>query len=652
MNIKKRLLIIAISPLIGLSLLSFLSIRTYYINSQNAAEVHSLTELSTYFGATIHEFQKERALSSSFVKSEGRVFKTELSVQRSLTDAQFKALQKELSDFDASRFNQSFQSKYNSALENMRKLQQHRSNIELLSITQNQATGYFTEIIESFIHVIYEMGQLSSSVEIANKFVAYTAFLTAKEYMGNERAVLLNVFDTGSFEEGTYQRTVEVVNTQKNFISQFEKYASPDEVRYFRQTVSGNNVEKVEKWREFALANFQIDQLNIDPNEWFDTITNKIDLAKNVVLKLQENLLVMSESIKSAERSRLWMVIIFTLIIFAITIGLITYLVRSTMNFFSTIIHGLLSGAEQVTASSAQLSGASQELAESSSEQAASLQQTTSSLEELSTHVTQTAQNSSEAENAMKVASPQIEQGVQAMQRMIESMEEIKKSALETSKVIKIIDDIAFQTNLLALNAAVEAARAGEAGKGFAVVAEEVRNLAQRSAEAANNTTELIEYSQSSSERGAVIVNEISESLKSIKQSIDGAQILVSEISEATDEQSRGIHEINLAMQQMGSVVQNNASASEETASSAEELSSQANELNTIVEELITFAGTNQRVTSNGKSWEDKQNPNYFYNNSNGSGANQSLNERVYKLHRQSNESGYAINEEQKVSSW
>lgn len=257
----------------------------------------------------------------------------------------------------------------------------------------------------------------------------------------------------------------------------------------------------------------------------------------------------------------------------------------------SNIINRLSSGAEQVKSSSNQLSGSSQELAESSSEQAASLQQTTSSLEEIASQTKNTAQNAGEADRAMKETEPRVASGVEAMKRMNQAMEEIKNSSLETSKIIKTIDDIAFQTNLLALNAAVEAARAGEAGKGFAVVAEEVRTLAQRSADAARNTSELIESSQATSDRGANVAAEVSENLQKIEESVSSVGALVNEIAAAANEQRTGIEEMSTVMHEMDKVVQGNASNSEESASAAQELSSQATELNNIVSSLRGLVG-------------------------------------------------------------
>ena len=265
----------------------------------------------------------------------------------------------------------------------------------------------------------------------------------------------------------------------------------------------------------------------------------------------------------------------------------------------SRVMNSLQSSSDQVRNASEQLSSSSQKLAEGSSEQASSLEETSSSLEEMSSQTKQNADNSGQADSAVKETASQVESGTEAVQRMSRAMEEIKSNTSETSRIIKTIDDIAFQTNLLALNAAVEAARAGEAGKGFAVVAEEVRNLAQRSADAAKDTSELIEKSQSSAENGAQVAEEVSSNLEHIKQSTDKVNTLIGEISAASSEQSQGIEQVNNAVSEMDKVVQQNASDAEESSSAAEELASQAQELEDIVGQLT---GIVYGVSANGEA--------------------------------------------------
>ena len=257
----------------------------------------------------------------------------------------------------------------------------------------------------------------------------------------------------------------------------------------------------------------------------------------------------------------------------------------------SRITRGLGDGAEQVAAASNQVSAASQSLAQGSSEQAASLEETSSSLEEMASITKQNAGNAQQANTLMSEASNSIVTAQGTMEKLNGAIEDIKKSADETAKIVKTIDEIAFQTNLLALNAAVEAARAGDAGKGFAVVAEEVRNLAQRSAEAARTTAELIEGSSKNAEQGVHASTEASAALAEVTGSARKAADLVGEIASASNEQAQGIDQVNVAVNQIDTVTQQNAANAEETASATEELNAQAEQLQQMVGELQKMVG-------------------------------------------------------------
>ena len=233
----------------------------------------------------------------------------------------------------------------------------------------------------------------------------------------------------------------------------------------------------------------------------------------------------------------------------------------------------------QVASAAEQIAATSQSVAQGASEQASSLEETSSALEQMTGQTKQTADNTQQARAVARSTRELAEKGGAAMGQMVAAMADIRKSAEDTSTIIKDINEIAFQTNLLALNAAVEAARAGDAGRGFAVVAEEVRNLALRAKEAANKTEALIAQSAKLANQGATLSGGVNENLAQIVDSIGKVSDFVDEIAVASEEQAKGISQVNRAVAEMDKVVQQSAASSEETSSAAEELSSQSQEL-------------------------------------------------------------------------
>ncbi len=254
-----------------------------------------------------------------------------------------------------------------------------------------------------------------------------------------------------------------------------------------------------------------------------------------------------------------------------------------TIDSFNTLLSEINIAANQVSIGSSQVSSASQALAQGATEQASSVEELTSSITEVATQVKENAGNAQNAKKVSDEVSGNAKNGNDQMKLMLKSMDEINKGSSDISKIIKVIDDIAFQTNILALNAAVEAARAGQAGKGFAVVAEEVRNLAEKSATAAKETATMIESNIGKVKAGTQIANETASELAKIVSGIEQSASFVDRIAGASDQQAAAIAQIDTGIEQVSTVVQNNSATAEESAASSEELSGQAESLKELV---------------------------------------------------------------------
>jgi methyl-accepting chemotaxis protein/methyl-accepting chemotaxis protein-1 (serine sensor receptor) len=299
-----------------------------------------------------------------------------------------------------------------------------------------------------------------------------------------------------------------------------------------------------------------------------------------------------------------WMTLV--LIAFSLLLAVVVVtIVRQINRALRQAVADLSEGSDQMSSAASQVSSSSQSLAQGSSEQAASLEETSASSEEINSMARKNTENSRSAADLVSQSQQKFVETNQRLEQTVVAMGEINTQSGKISKIIKVIDEIAFQTNILALNAAVEAARAGEAGMGFAVVADEVRNLAQRCAQAAKDTSALIEESITKSNDGKTKVDQVATAIHEITEESSKVKTLVDEVNLGSQEQARGIEQIAKAITQMEQVTQKTAANAEESASAAEELNAQSESLKGVVGRLTALVGAGE--AANGEARQTRR---------------------------------------------
>lgn len=264
-------------------------------------------------------------------------------------------------------------------------------------------------------------------------------------------------------------------------------------------------------------------------------------------------------------------------------------------------------GASSVDQSIGEIRTATDDLAARNEVQASRLAQTAQAMTEVTGAIGQVSRDANTMHKSMDEANARARDGHDVVQRAVDAMHAIERSAQEIATIIDVIDSISFQTNLLALNAGVEAARAGEAGKGFAVVATEVRGLAQRSAEAAEQVRGLISKSGGEVAAGVQLVGASGVTLNAIVAAVGTMGELVGAIASSAEQQSQRLSEVDRAVAAMDQMTQANAAMVEECSASTRSLSDEAQALLLQVGEFRTrsddrasndFAGQRRRRES------------------------------------------------------
>ena len=291
LSIKQKLIAIMLIPLVIVILLAAKLAYDSYRSLENLKSLEKGVILSTKIGALVHETQKERGMTAGFIGSKGVKFKDELPRQREEVNKQITFLNEFLSDFDKSKYSDDFIKNLNSGLEKLKDLQGVRNSVNSLNIAAPIAIAYYTDTNTLLLNTLGTIVKFSNSPNVTKELGSYMNFLLSKERTGIERAVGTNTFAQNKFTEGLKARFYTLIAEQTAYMDIFSKIASKDIVDFYLKTVVGKDIEEVEKMRKIALFSNIEENFGVDPNYWFETITNKINLLKQVEDHISTHLL-------------------------------------------------------------------------------------------------------------------------------------------------------------------------------------------------------------------------------------------------------------------------------------------------------------------------------------------------------------------------
>lgn len=530
-----------------------------------------------------------------------------------------------------------------------------RDSLFKLEVAPSEIYRAYSIAAEQTISLAIYPFKMSPDIETRQAVDAVASMFFAREAAGHEAAILTKAFSADLFQPGMYRLLNLHQDIEASMVREY-RLAAPEAFQSILDASSYNSVEKkLTHFRNLAHSNAETGHFGVDPLEWTDLMEKKNavydDLIESLLMEIQD----MVQSHAAAAKTRIFTQIVVTGFVMLVILGGIYVLrtlivgieestrmakrirngefsgsiVVSTQDEIGELMNAMDSMSDQIKAkdnslsdiiskmdslletvaqsvananeNSSQLEASSQELTRGATVAASTLVQVQSSMNGFDTLISQTSENAKEAEILSVSARNAAEQGNDQMKKMIQAMESINGSSNEISKVIKVIDDIAFQTNLLALNAAVEAARAGQHGKGFAVVADEVRNLASRSAEAAKTTAELVEASGERVKHGIEIADQTALSLEEIVCLIKKSSDYVSEIASDTQDQADTVKEVSHGLGHIGNVIQQNSQGAGKMSVCVQELCQQANNLKHILDNYQGGGWKGVLTTTNSK---------------------------------------------------